>query len=600
VRFLPRLALLLAAVAPLRAAAPLVVADRQLAVTPLAPHLEVLVDPAGQLTLADVTGPARADQWRPETRPVPAFGFTNDTLWIRFTVRSAAAEPLWLTVDLATARLSHLRWHVLEGGQVRQQFEAGSADRAPAERRSSHYPLLRLELPPGAERTVVLRVASDTSIGLPLTLAGPAAHDRMHDTRSTMMLLQMGFCLALAFLTALQGLLHRQRIYLHLVYIALAYAFYLGGFNGYLSWVWPGLPHWMEREGLMIPTTLCLLVFLRLNAQLVRRETMKRREIVLQRVGEGILWTGTGALVVLEYRTATQALNLFVVAGILAGLAVAISRFARRGGKLEASFAVAWLIYMVSILLLVLNFLNLIPVHLNVAVLQSLLLPAVLSSFFVAVAARQRAHQQAELQLERARAAETQARLEGLRYQINPHFLFNTLTSIEGLARSEPGRIPLLVSRLATFLRLRLVAKPITSLREELEGTLAYLEIEKTRFGEDLQVTCDAPLETLDWAVPELIVQPLAENAIKHGLRASGRTRIALRARSEAGRLVVTVTNPGSLAPGRQGDAPGAGVGLENIRRRLALRYGAEAGLTLAEADGIVTATLIIPGRDSR
>ena len=598
-RLLACLALLLAVAAPVRAVAPLVVADRQLPVTPLAPHLEVLVDPAGRLTLADVTAPTQADQWRPEMRPVPAFGFTRDTLWLRFTVRSGAAEPLWLTIDLATARLSHLRWHVLEGGQLREQFEAGGADRPRAERPSSHYPLLRLELPPGAERTVVLRVASDTSIGLPLTLAGPAAHDRMHDRRSTLMLLQVGFCLALAFLTALQGVLHRQRTYLLLVYIALAYAFYLGSFNGYLSWLWPGLPHWMEREGLMLPTVLSLLVFLRLNAHLVRRETMRRREIVLQRVGEGVLWAGMGALLVLDYRVATQALNPIVLAGTLAGLGVAVSRFARRGGKLEASFALAWLLYVVGILLLVLNFLNLIPVHLDVAVLQSLLLPAVLSSFFVAVAARQRAHQQAELQLERAHAAETQARLEGLRYQINPHFLFNTLTSIEGLARTEPGRIPLLVSRLATFLRLRLVAKPVTTLREELDGTLAYLEIEKTRFGDDLQVTCDVPAAALNCKVPELILQPLAENAIKHGLRPSGATLIAIRARLDAGRLVVTVANPGSLAPARAAGKE-VGVGLENIRRRLALLHGPDAGLKLTDEDGIVTATLVLPAEASR
>jgi hypothetical protein len=586
-------------VLPSWAVVPLEVADHDLAVTSLAPHVEVLGDPEGRLTLAEVLGPAWAHHWRPESRPVPTFGFTTETLWLRFRVRSTSPRPIGLMVDLATARLSHLRWQVIEGGQLREAFDAGGADVLPAGVPPIRYPLLRLELPAGAERTVVLRVASDTSIWLPLTIAGPAAYHRMEARRAAFILLQLGLCLALAFLTVVQAVMLRQWIYLHLSYLALAYAFYLGGFNGYLSATWPDLPHWIERKGLLIPTALGVLVILRLIARLGNRETMLRREIVAQRCGEAMIWAAVAAFLLLDYRTAARVFNPLVLTGMVAGLGVAVSLFVRRRSRLEASFAVAWLILAGGSLLLVLLFLNLLPFRVEVPLLQSLLLLAVLSSFFLAVAARQRAHQLAELQVERARVAETQARLESLRYQINPHFLFNTLTSIEGLARSEPGRIPLLVSRLATFLRLRLVAKPITSLREELAGTEAYLEIERTRFGEELQVSIEVPADAMACQVPELILQPLAENAIKHGMRPQGGTLIAIRARLEPGRLVVSVENPGSLAPDPRGGTQ-AGLGLENIRRRLALLYGRHAALSLTARGGVVTASLTLPAQESR
>ena len=571
------------------AAEPLDIDQGERGVLRLDQHLLVLVDPEGKLSLEE----AMSRPWQPERRPIPTFGYTRETVWIRFTARSRSSLTETVVVDLATARLSHLRWHVLGEGRLLQAFDAGAADRPTARGEAGRFPLLRLELPPAGERTVVLRVASDTSVWLPLTACDPATYDRMDDRRAWAILLQVGFCLALAFIATLLAFVQRQRTYLHIVWLGLAYALYLGVFNGFLGRIWPSMPLWIEREGLMTGTTLGVFAFTRLNGRLFQGEEDTRLEATLRRTGEALFVLAAALFLTIDFRQAAVALNPLLLAGILANLGAAAARLRRRRGAVELAFVAAWATYASCILWLVLAFTGTIQAGIDVPLAQSLMLPTVLCAFFVAVAARQRSLQQAELQLEKSRTAETEARLEALRYQINPHFLFNTLTSIEGLARTAPASIPELISRLSTFLRLRLLGKPTASLREELEGALAYLDIERTRFGEDLEVDSAAEPAALGRAVPELILQPLVENAVKHGLRAGIRTRIVIRAWVEDRKLIVTVANPGSLS-GPNPRQEGFGVGLDNIRRRLALSHGAESSLSLAEADGNVVATLVI------
>lgn len=573
-----------------RAAEPLVLGEAEPMVMSVAPHLEVLIDPDGRLSAEE----AMRGDWKPESRPLPSFGYTRDTVWLRFKVRSEAKATRTLHVDLATARLSHLRWHVVGDGKVLASIDGGSADKPTVRGKAGRLPLLRLELPAGSERTVLVRAASDTSIWLPLSVAGPEAHARMEDGRALSILLQVGFYLALMFLALLMGLAQRQAAYLHLVLVAVGYAIYIGGFNGFLGRAFPSLPTWAEREGILLPAVLSVYCFTRLCGNLLGRSTLRRHETLLQRVAEGSILVAAALFLLADFRTAARGLIPLLLLCILTSLAVAASRLRRRGGEVEAAFVVAWTIYALCIAWLALSFMGAIPMTASVATVQSLLLPTVLSAFFVAVIARQRSLQQAEVQLERSRTAESEARLEALRYQINPHFLFNTLTSIDGLARSEPARIPGLVSRLATFLRLRLVTGRQPTLREELESAVAYLEIEQVRFGEDLAVSSEADKDTLDLRVPELILQPLVENAVKHGVRAGARTNVTIRARREGDRLVVSVGNEGTLARNRK-PRESLGIGLENVRSRLALLHGTRATLDLAESEGKVTATLTLP-----
>ena len=139
------------------------------------------------------------------------------------------------------------------------------------------------------------------------------------------------------------------------------------------------------------------------------------------------------------------------------------------------------------------------------------------------------------------------ARVEALASQINPHFLFNTLTSISSLIRSKPETARMLIVKLSGLLRRLLRSQEhFVTLREELEAIDEYLDIEVIRFGPQLRVEKDIDPATLDLVVPSMLLQPLVENSIKHGLSQKlGDGRITIRSRRENGHAVIDVIDNG-------------------------------------------------------
>src|SRR5215471_676096 len=177
------------------------------------------------------------------------------------------------------------------------------------------------------------------------------------------------------------------------------------------------------------------------------------------------------------------------------------------------------------------------------------------------------------------------AELRALKAQINPHFLFNSLNSITALTTSDPGRAREMCIRLADFLRhtLGLGERGDVAWHEELDLTQAYLDVEQIRFGSRLQVEVRVDNHCGDCRVPPLVLQPLVENAVKHGIATMvGGGTILVDSRVSDGQLRVTVENcfdPDSPAPRRHG------LGLRNVRSRLETRFGT-AGRLLTRADG--------------
>ncbi|HEX6375750.1 MAG TPA: histidine kinase [Allosphingosinicella sp.] len=201
------------------------------------------------------------------------------------------------------------------------------------------------------------------------------------------------------------------------------------------------------------------------------------------------------------------------------------------------------------------------------------------ASFYIAIssAARLRAAERRAAGAERDAQA---AQLRALRYQVNPHFLFNTLNSLSSLvmARREEEAEAMIVN-LSTFFRSSLTLDPSEdiSLAQEIEFQQLYLDIEKLRFPRRLDVNIDVPAALGGARVPPLILQPLVENAIKHGVaRTAEPVRLTIAAREEDGQLVLTVENDRGPAEPAKGE-PGTGVGLINVCERLAARFGGEA-----------------------
>ena len=189
-----------------------------------------------------------------------------------------------------------------------------------------------------------------------------------------------------------------------------------------------------------------------------------------------------------------------------------------------------------------------------------------------------------------------EARLDALTRQINPHFLFNTLNSITSLVRVKPELAREMIVKLANILRVLLKDREaFVPFSEEMAFTDDYLDIEVVRFGEKLRVVKEIAAETLNIVVPSMLLQPLIENSIKHGLepRIGGGT-VTLRSRVAGRRLVLEVEDDGvGVAPERDGRTagsglvrPGTGIGMRNVRERMMVLYGEEAEVEMVSRPG--------------
>jgi two-component system, LytTR family, sensor kinase len=181
------------------------------------------------------------------------------------------------------------------------------------------------------------------------------------------------------------------------------------------------------------------------------------------------------------------------------------------------------------------------------------------------------------------------AKIEALASQINPHFLFNTLASISSLIRTQPETARMLITKLSGLLRrLMRSTDHFVKLREELESVDEYLDIEVVRFGPQLAVVKEIAAETLDVIVPSMLLQPLVENSIKHGLaRKVGGGRITIKAMLQHGHTVIEVHDDGlGMSEERLEQAMGGGIGLNNVNERLRTIYGAHYHLKLTSVPG--------------
>ena len=181
------------------------------------------------------------------------------------------------------------------------------------------------------------------------------------------------------------------------------------------------------------------------------------------------------------------------------------------------------------------------------------------------------------------------ARLKALSSQIKPHFLFNTLNSISAAVRTNPEMARRLIRKLSNILRKLLQEQEsFIPLKEELEFIDSYLDIESVRFGSGkLVVEKDLEPEALETFVPSMIVQPLVENAIKHGIspRLEG-GRIVIRARREDGVAIIEIEDNGTGLPREAEQGDGLGIGLTNVNERLKVIYGNDCQLHLSNLSG--------------
>ena len=211
--------------------------------------------------------------------------------------------------------------------------------------------------------------------------------------------------------------------------------------------------------------------------------------------------------------------------------------------------------------------------------------------------------QEAQARALRAEALAHEAKLLSLRAQLNPHFLFNALTSVVGLTETCPERVSQMVIDIAGLLRRTLDSTnaELATIGNEIDFAVQYLRCESVRFEERLDVQVQVSEQLLPHAIPSMLLQPLVENAIKHGMTGTRQLRLVLHGRVTSGRIVLEVRNSGRLSNGdaapvtelpsvREGLSEGAGSGLRIVRERLAATYPESGRLEVLEEEGWVVA----------
>jgi two-component sensor histidine kinase len=222
-------------------------------------------------------------------------------------------------------------------------------------------------------------------------------------------------------------------------------------------------------------------------------------------------------------------------------------------------------------------------------------------AYFLRDRARQEETTRLHAHTSQLQAQLAEARLDALRMQINPHFLFNTLHAISSLVERDPRGVRRMIARLSELLRHTLngAGEPEVTLDEELELLSRYLDILQVRFQGKLEVEMVVEPGTRSALVPNLILQPLVENAVKHGvanLVGTGRLRIGARTAGERLVLWVHDNGPGPGDEPSKAPAEGSGVGLQNVRGRLAELYGSDQAFELRTAeDGGAIAEISLP-----
>lgn len=232
---------------------------------------------------------------------------------------------------------------------------------------------------------------------------------------------------------------------------------------------------------------------------------------------------------------------------------------------------------------------------LDVALGRYFLLLAWASTYFALLAGIQA--RSAERREQQFRSAAKAAELRSLRYQVNPHFLFNTLNSLSALVMTgKAERAEKMIQTISRFYRHSLANEPTAdvSLQDEFDLQKLYLDIEAVRFPKRLVCVFDLPHDLEDARVPGMILQPLVENSVKYAISTVSRpVTITLAAREEFDRLAITISDDGPGLP--QGANHGFGIGLANVRDRLEARFGPDIGFTSAPVPGGYRTEIRIP-----
>lgn len=562
-------------------------------------QISYLVDPDRSLEPDDVLQPRFNSQFYESQNGIPNFGFSDAAVWCR--VDLAGRSPASIVAELSSTRLDHVRWFEYREGKRLQAVSNGWRDNGPADSAPTSYPHLRLQLNSAQNTTILIRVSSECALTLPVSVFTAEEHSRASEQRSYVAHLQVGASLAVVAICILLGITFRDALFILLGGCCAAGFVYGVLYDPVLSLETFSIPPAASRVGCSIAAivaSIMMIIFCGAYCQLRNLSHFDRRLLL----AAAFL---TAALLplhfVISFGTLNQFLGLFLSINECCGIWIISSPWRHKRESADFQVLIWVLLIHFPALLFVLQLQQIIPTYLPPQSVRFIALPTIVSGLACVLIRRRQLAERLRITAAQAQAGESEARLAALRFQLNPHMLLNCLTAISALAHTAPRRIPAIIDNLATILQSRLKPTPrqLWTLSEELQLARSLVELENLRYDDSVTFQESVQSDAEACLLPEMLLQPLIENALKYGRAESEPPSITLNACVNSDRLVITISNSNASNPTRK-VAHGFGIGISNIRQRLDLLYGRRAEFRIDEEGEHCRIILAVPAVQQR
>ena len=553
-------------------------------------HRQFVEDASGTITLDQMLQLPLQDAVNSSS--VVSWGFTKSVIWGRFDLSSSRRTQA--IVEIPSTRLDRVDWFEVRGGSLVRTVETGlnaGAGTAP-----KHYPAITLDISPVSPVTVVCRIQSGGSLTIPLEIASVGGYTTTDQQRRYISHAQVGGLGVVVLILLLLAMLFRDWSFCLLSMCCACVLLYGLLFDNVLSLPGWSLPVWWIRAGSSLTSICAGVCLLNFSAVYCGVSALTKTDRIIYLAASVLALLYCAAHFLLPFPPINRNLSVVQTLIVISALWITSSRWRRQRRREDLLLFVTLIFCHTPAVLLMLQLNGWIPMGLTPSSLRFMAMPVIFCSLFVVLVQRRQAIELLRLNTALAQGGEAEARLLALRYQLNPHMLMNSLAAISWLSSESPQKIPRFIDNLSAILqsRLRPTSGQAWTVSTEIQLAVNLLELAEVRFGDRIQHTVVASPEASRCLLPEMLVQPLVENAIKYCPLDLPSAKIRVVAEIQQNRLLITVEN--SIKPGTTGTAAeGLKIGHVNIRQRLEICYGNRAQFHFHTSDALATAALELP-----
>jgi hypothetical protein len=557
-------------------------------------QIQYLVDQSRLLTAADVLG-APPGEWTQNAAAMDvSFGYTTAAVWCRIKFSSSTDTPV--VVELPTTRIDHVDWFRVTGNTAMSMGSNGYYDIAGIPLAPQRYPSVQLPQSATGDYQVLFRAVSDCALAIPIRIHPAAKLSSVELIRCARGHLEIGVALAIAAVCMTLALLFRDIALALLGFCGVTVICYGMLFDSVLTLPGYSLPAWLPRIGCNLTGSLQALLMLAFCAAHAETKNLSRFDRLVLALGSCTTVLFMLLHIWVPYSTLVPWLNGICILDSMCSVWIISLRYRSDRNPQDLLPVITLMLSHGPGMLLILYFHGYYFTYLSPRSLRIIAMPIVFCGLLFCLLQRRRTAENLRLHAALARVGESEARLMALRYQLNPHMLMNCLTAISSLSRRSPEQIPSAIHNLANILHARL--KPATGFRwtldQELKLARSLVELEQLRFDGQLHFSESIFADTHNCSLPEMLLQPLVENAVKYCSTETRSPELRIEARMERDLLLIRVVNSVDIDTGVT-LAEGFRIGHANIRERLDLTYGSRAQFRFSVREASAIAEIRIP-----